>query len=128
VTPVGDVRAHVYDLVVAGVDWPTYLYLPDSADDLPCYVVGRPSTREQDRRAMMEIRTPVYALGRRLRDDDAQRELDAAADTLHALLWKPGQEPGMSLRLTTADATVVQVAGVDVPAYTATVVATIAYC
>lgn len=77
---------------------------------------------------MMEIRTPVYVLGRRLRDDDAQRQLDAEADVLHGLLWKPAQVPGMSLRLSGAEATVVQVAGIDVPAYTATVVATIAYC
>lgn len=121
-------RELVYDLVAGGVDEHVYRWLPGSADDVPCYVVGRPYSREGDSRAMLVVVVPVYALGRTLRDDEAQAELDAMGDRLHELLWKPPQTPHTSLRLERCDATVVPVAGVEIPAYTAQVVTTTAYC
>ena len=127
-SPVTTSRSLVYDIVAGGVDEHVYLYLPSSADDVPCYVVGRPSTREGSARSMLEVRIPVYGLGRTLRDDDAQAELDAMGDRLHELLWKPPQSAGSSLRLEGCEATVVPVAGVDIPAYTGTVVYAAAYC
>ena len=121
-------REAVYDIVAGGVDEHVYRWLPASADDVPCYVVGRPGTREGQSRAMLQSTVPVYALGRTLRDDEAQAELDAMGDRLHELLWKPPQSPGMSLRLERCDATVIQIAGVEIPAYTASVITAAAYC
>ena len=62
--------------------------------------------------------------GRRIR----LRELDANADVLERLLWKPPQEPGRSGRLTRLRAAVVAVANVEIPAYVATVIVTTAPC
>ena len=121
-------RSLVYDIVAGGVDEHVYRWLPAAVDDVPCYVVGRPSSREGTSRAMCQVTVPVYALGRTLRDDEAQAELDAMGDRLHELLWKPPQTPGTSLRLERCDATVIQIAGVDIPAYTASVVTATAYC
>lgn len=127
-TAISAPRSLVFDIVAGGVDEHVYRWLPSSVDDVPCYVVGRPSTREGSSRSMLEVRVPVYALGRTLRDDGAQAELDAMGDRLHELLWKPPQSAGSSLRLEDCDATVVPVAGVDIPAYTGTVVYATAYC
>ena len=127
-TGIAATRAHVFDLVHAAVELPVYRWLPGSADELPCFVVGRPDLDEGAARALQQITLPVYALGRTLRDDDAQSELDDMADQLERLLWKPPQEPGQSLRMTRMRATVVTVATVEIPAYTCTVVAATAPC
>lgn len=124
-----DARRHVYDLVAAGTSWPVLRWLPESPNELPCYVVGRPNLREEPtRRATQLVDVPVYALGRTLRDDDAQSELDAMADELEALLWKPPQEPGRTSRLTELRATVATVANVEIPAYSGTVATATAPC
>jgi hypothetical protein len=121
-------RRHVWDLVNASTELPVFLWLPGTTDDLPCFVIGRPDLDEGTPRAMQTLTIPVYVLGRTLRDDDAQAQLDSLADALTDLLWKPPQEPGQSLRLTRLRATVVPVAGVEIPAYTGTVVASTAPC
>jgi hypothetical protein len=122
-------RQRLFDLVSASTDLPVYRWLPGTTDDLPCYVIGRPDLDEQPQaRAVQQLTIPVYALGRTMRDDDAQAQLDDLADDLTNLLWKPPQEPGQSMRLTRLRATVVPVAGVDIPAYTGTVVAATAPC
>jgi hypothetical protein len=124
-----DARRHVYELVAASTDKPVLRWLPEAPHELPCYVVGRPDLEEDpSRRATQLIEVPVYALGRTLRDDDAQTELDAMADELTNLLWKPPQEPGRTMRLTRLRATVTTVANVEIPAYTATVATATAPC
>jgi len=122
-------RQRVFDLVNGSTELPVFRWLPGTTDDLPCFVIGRPDLDEQPNvRAMQQLTIPVYVLGRTLRDDDAQAQLDSLADELTDLLWKPPQEPGQSMRLTRLRATVVPVAGVDIPAYTATVIAATAPC
>jgi hypothetical protein len=129
VSAIADTRRWVYDIVDAGTDLPVLRWLPEAANELPCFVVGRPDLDEDPTaRAMQQVTVPVYALGRTLRDDTAQDELDANADTLERLLWKPPQEPGRSGRLTRLRATVVPVGNVEIPAYTATVIVTTAPC
>lgn len=128
ISGIAQTRAHVFDLVHAATELPVYRWLPGSADELPCFVVGRPDLDEGSSRAMQDVTVPVYALGRTLRDEQAQSELDDMADLLVNLLWKPPQEPGSSLRLTRLRATVVTVAGVEVPAYTATALAAAQPC
>jgi hypothetical protein len=127
---IADVRQMLYGLV-AGLDLaPTYRWLPQEANETPCYVIGRPDVVEGAQRALLEISTPVYAIGRTAasRDDDSQSELDDLADALLGLLWTPPQAVSISLRLTTLAPTVVLVAATEYPAYTATVVAGTAYC
>jgi hypothetical protein len=129
VSGVADTRAWVHDIIDASTDLPVLQWLPGSADELPCFVIGRPDLDEaSSSRALLSVSVPVYALGRTLRDDEAQRELDAMIDTLTALLWKPPQRPGESLRMTRARATVVTVAANEIPAYTATVIAAAQPC
>ena len=121
-------RALVFDLVNAATELPVFRWLPGSADELPCFVVGRPDLDEGSNHALQTLTVPVYACGRTLRDEVAQSELDDMADTLTQLLWKPPQQPGQSLRMTRQRATVVTVANVEIPAYTCTVVASAAPC
>jgi hypothetical protein len=126
---IADARRHVYELLDAGADHPVLRWLPESPNELPCYVVGRLDLDEDpSRRATQLIAVPVYALGRTLRDDEAQDELDQMADTLINLLWKPAQEPGRTTRLTRLRATVTTVANIEIPAYTATVATATAPC
>lgn len=125
---ISEARYVVHNLVDGGTALPVLRWLPGSADELPCYVVGRPDLTEGDQRAMQAITVPVYALGRTLRDDVAQAELDTMADTLVGLLWKPPQHPSMTLRLTRLRAITLTVAAVEIPAYTASVDITVVAC
>lgn len=126
---IADTRAWVHGIVDAGTELPVLRWLPEQANELPCFVVGRPDLDEDPtRRGIQQIAIPVYALGRTLRDDDAQTELDGLADVLEALLWKPPQEPTRTGRLTKIRATVVSVGNVEIPAYTATVLVATAPC
>lgn len=125
------VRQVVYDRILPWSTIPVSLRLPQDVNEgPPAYVVGRPQVTEGTQRSLMSFEVPVYVLGRTstARDDDAQAELDAAADALLAQLWKPPQEPGMSLRLSRVTPTVTAVGSVDYPSYTATLLATTAPC
>lgn len=106
----------------------TFAFLPGSLEELPCYVVGRPTVVEGTPRAIIEVSTPVFVCGRTLRDDEAQAELDRYADLIVTRLWQPPRNEGIALRLTRMDPVTVTVAGTEVPAYQATVVAELAAC
>ena len=126
---IADIRRHVHELIAASTELPVLRWLPEAPNELPCYVVGRPNeTEDSSRRSTKLIEVPVYALGRTLRDDTAQDELDAMADHLDDLLWKPPQEPGRTMRLTALRATVTVIANIEIPAYTATVATATAPC
>lgn len=99
---------------------PTFLYLPTSTDQLPCYVVQRPSLDEGPQAAIAHVVVEVYALGRTIRDDDAQHELDFLADGLVERLWNVDTSPS-SCKLTAIRSDVVSVSSVDIPAYIGTV-------
>lgn len=120
-------RELVHQLLV-GAPAPLHRWLPGSVDELPCYVVGRPSVGEGDARAIIAVTVPVFVLGRTVRDDDSQHELDGLADALIKRLWTPPPTEGVALRLTDLDATTTEVAGTDCPSYTATVVCETTYC
>lgn len=126
---ISTIRQLVYGLVAQG-PVPTYRWLPQEANEVPCYVVGRPEVTEGAQRAIVSVSVPVYVIGRTAagRDDDTQSELDALADALLNLLWKPPQTESSSLRLTRMLPTVVPIAATDFPAYTATCVASTTFC
>ena len=107
---------------------PVHLYLPGNADDLPAFVVGRPNIAEGDQAALIGTTVPVFALGRRLGDDDSQRQLDLMGDLLLARFWTPPRTEGVGIRLQSITAGVIEVAGVDIPAYTASLLCTSTYC
>jgi hypothetical protein len=108
---------------------PVLRYLPGNADELPSIVVGRPSAAESDAtRAIVDLTVPVYVLGRTVRDDDAQAELDRTTEVVMPRLWAPWTAEGLSMRLTTVEPTVLEIGGTDVPAYTLTIVAEATYC
>lgn len=100
--------------------YPTYLYLPQSVDQLPCYVVQRPSLDEGPQAAIAHVEVEVYGLGRTIRDDDAQTELDWLADGLVLRLWNVDSSPH-TLKLTSIRAETAFVSNVEVPAYIGTV-------
>jgi hypothetical protein len=111
-----------------GAPYPVRQYLPGSADSVPMFVVGRPNISEGDQPALMVTTVPVFALGRRLGDDDAQQQLDGMADLLLARFWQPPRTEGVGIRLVTITAGVIEVAGTDLPAYTASLLCTSTYC
>jgi len=102
---------------------PVYGYLPDDVAHLPCHVVGRPAIRESGRPALLTLELGVTLLGRRVSDRDAQEELDALADELVKALGgtRSRELDGLHLRMTALDPGTATVAGVDIPAYVATV-------
>ena len=114
--------------LLKGAPVPVHLYLPGTADDLPALVVGRPNVAEGDQPAIIATTVPVFALGRRLGDDDSQRQLDQLADLLLARFWQPPRTEGVGIRLLTITAGVIEVAGLDIPAYTASLLCTSTHC
>lgn len=108
---------------------PVFRYLPGSVDDLPSIVVGRPDgTTDSDVSALLALTVPVFALGRPDRDDDAQAELDALGDLLLGRFWSPPATEGVHLRLDDLSASTVEVGGVPLPSYTASVSARLSFC
>jgi hypothetical protein len=107
---------------------PVHQWLPGNTDDLPALVVGRPNVAEGDQAAIIATTVPVFALGRRSGDDDAQQELDRLADLLLARFWQPPRTEGVGMRLQSITAGVIEVAGLDIPAYTASLLCTSTYC
>jgi hypothetical protein len=108
---------------------PVYRWLPDTAGDTPCLVVGRPSLEPNpDRPAVAVIEVGVYALGRRSAGPDEQAELLALGDLLLARYWQPPRLEGFSVNLSGVEAGTVEVAGQTLPAYTATLHASFVPC
>lgn len=108
---------------------PVYRWLPGSADDTPCLVVGRPSLElDSDRAAVAVVEVGIFALGRRTLGDDEQAELLALGDLLVARYWRPPHLEGFTLRLEGVEAGTVEVAGQTLPAYTATLSARFVPC
>jgi hypothetical protein len=108
---------------------PVFRYLPASADFVPCLAVGRPAlTVDADTSALAALTVPVYALGTTVGDDEAQEELDALGDLLVARYWSPPPVEGLRAHLTDLDPATVDVAGVTVPVYSASVSVRLAFC
>lgn len=101
----------------------TYTYLPDDPGHLPCYVVGRPSIREGLTSGVMLMSVDVTLLGRRISDEDSQAELDAYGDQLFTVLGgtRNVKVDGTYLRCELLLPATVIVAGMEFPAYIATV-------
>lgn len=123
------VREHLFKVCSAGLSLPTLQYLPGSMELATCYVVGRPDVAENaTTRALAEVTVPLYVIGRTLRDNRAQAELDDAADALVDLLWNPPPADGFVLRMQQVLASVVPIGATDYPAYTALIVAETTHC
>lgn len=128
-TPIVTFREALYRMLVATATVPVYRYLPGSADELPCLVVGRPGGgTDPDVSAVVRMSGDVVALGRRDNDDDAQAELDALGDYLLDRFWAPDPVEGLAVLLDDVTPSTVEVAGQVVPAYTAAVFAHFRYC
>jgi hypothetical protein len=108
---------------VSTVGLATYTYLPDDVAHLPCLVVGRPSIRESFTSGVMGVELDVTLLGRRISDEDSQAELDAYADQLFDVLGgtRNVSIDGAFYRCTLFVPGTVLVAGLEYPAYIATV-------
>jgi hypothetical protein len=65
----------------------TWTYHPDDPNMLPCYVVGKP-TLDIDVQ-LVQFSVPVWAIGRRMSDEDSQLELDHMADVAINMLRGP---------------------------------------
>lgn len=108
---------------------PALRFLPASVDFVPCLAVGRPTvTVDGDTSALAAVSVPVYALGTTAGDDQAQEELDALGDLLLARYWSPPPAEGLRVHLTDLDPGTVDVAGVTVPVYSATVSVRLPFC
>lgn len=128
IAAVGHVRRLLAEML-EGAPVPVLRYLPGSADDLPSVVVGRPDgATDAERSALLALTVPVYALGHRAGDEEAQEELDALGDLLLGRFWAPPPVEGHHVRLDTLEASTVDVGGLIVPAYTATVSVRLAFC
>lgn len=102
------------------VDLPVHSFLPDDVNEVPCLVVGRPSYYPGREAGVDNLDVPLYVVGRRLHDEEAQVELDQWTDLVlvHAMQRIPGP-PQVSTAVRASPETV-QVAGSDFPAYVVT--------
>jgi hypothetical protein len=118
---IADTRAMVYKLF-EGLAWPTYLYFPEDATLLPCVVLGRPTIDQSEdyQPSDFTTRLPVYVLGRRMADDDAQSELDEIADEVIERVIPYHQFDVIPA--------VETIAGQSYPAYTVTVIVALRLC
>lgn len=118
-----DFRAAVVDVLTSTASVPVIGFLPDDVAELPVLVVGRPSIREAGIKALMALSLDVTLLGRRISDDDSQAELDALADELFTNLGgtRNVKSNDLMLRCTLILPATVLVAGLEYPAYLATV-------
>jgi hypothetical protein len=116
-------RRSVAETLRLGTSAPVYEWLPDDPAHLPCTVVGRPSIREGSSPAVMTLELTVTLLGRRIADDDAQAELDALADEMFTAFGGTRQvrTRGQFLRTIALEPATASVAGLDIPAYLATI-------
>jgi hypothetical protein len=129
VTPIGTVREVIYRMLAETATYPVYRWLPGSADELPCLVVGRPDAgTDDDVPGVVRATCNVTALGRRDNDDDAQAELDDLGDYLLSTFWTPEPYEALSVLLDDVTATQTEVAGLVIPSYTAAVIAHFRYC
>ena len=125
-----DARTAVSELLRMNCSAPVYTFLPDDVAHLPCLVVGRPSIRESRTAGVSTLTLTVTLLGRRIADEDAQRELDVLGDELFAVLGgtKNIRSQGIALRCTNFVPGTIAVAGQEMPAYLADVVQEIVSC
>lgn len=123
-------RSTVRDLLRARGSIPAYGFLPDDVSHLPCHVVGRPSVVESGTPAVMTLTLDVTLLGRLISDEDSQAELDALADQLFEILGgtRLVRVDNSAIRCSAVLPGTVFVAGVEYPAYMATVSADIISC
>jgi hypothetical protein len=123
ITPVITTAREQVAGLVASTGLATYSYLPDDVAHLPCHVIGRPSLRETFTSGVMGVELDVTLMGRRINDEDSQRELDALADQLFAVLGgtKNVRVGDAFYRCTLFLPGTVLVAGQEYPAYIATV-------
>lgn len=118
-------RQAVITLLTAGSPVPVYGYLPDDVAELPCHVVGRPTGRETGTPAVVRMTLDVTLLGRRISDEDSQKQLDTLADDLLALLGGTRNVTvGDNNRMHWTEVTpaTVMVAGLEMPAYVTSIV------
>lgn len=78
-----ELRKHLSGYLVHA-DIETWDYLPDDPNMVPCYVVAKPTLAINVQ--LVEATIPVWVIGRRMSDEDSQRQLDALADKAIALL------------------------------------------
>jgi hypothetical protein len=91
------------------LEWPVHHYKPDDINEVPCFVVDRP-TVEVDVQNYV-VRCSVIVIGRRINDEDAQGELDNVTEA--AMLAIRGPEIDVS----TVDPIIAMVAELTHPAY-----------
>lgn len=64
------------------IDWDVWMFEPSDVASVPCFVVGRPAfvVEGTGQGNLYTITNPVWVIGRRMGDEDAETELDVFAD------------------------------------------------
>lgn len=109
---------------------PVYRWLPGDANDTPCFVAALPDLAPDNETAAVGAFTvEVFALGRTVRDPDAQEELLALGGLLARRFWSPPRTAdGIVVRLDSLEHGTAEIAGVTVPVYTAALSARVMFC
>jgi hypothetical protein len=72
---------------LSNLEWTVYTYKPDDVNEVPCYVVDRPTLAIDVQ--LYTVTCSVICVGRRLNDEDAQRELDDGCEDAMLALRGP---------------------------------------
>jgi hypothetical protein len=127
-----EMRSAVTDLLESqGLPFDIHGYVPGDVTMYPCIVVGRPNARESAQaRTIADVELDVYVCGRE-QSDDAQEELDKAADQVWAIFGGTRQrrQGDLVLAAVSITASVIAVAGTsNVPAYVFSIQSALATC
>jgi len=116
-----ELRQKVADeLKSMGSEWPVYPYKPDDVNEIPCFVVDRPTLTVDVQHYIFT--TSVIVIGRRDGTEDAQSELDETTS------WALKMLPGPELAVQRVDPIVATVAEYSYPAYQITVACGVTIC
>lgn len=127
-----DFRAAVGATLAGKLPTPTPLWdaVPDDVAELPCVVIGLPSSRQTSTAVVFDLALDVIVVGRRQDAGDAEEELVALADEVWTVLGgtRGTKQDSVDVAVRSVDPRVVTIAGLDVSAYVVSVESSAATC
>lgn len=125
-----DFRSATHRLLVEQDLLPVREFVPDDLAELPCIVLGAPSLGDGDEQGTYDLTLPVYVVGRRFGDDDAQDELTRYTDQTITIFGgtRGRRAHHHNFAVVAASPEVRSAGGTDVPVYLLTVTSTAITC
>jgi len=120
----------VYALIEGNTSYGVWDHIPSDINEVPCVVVGNPQARETATKVVFDMSLECFVLGHRTSGNDNQRQLREMADWLWTLVGgtRARDSAGHVLTARALLPRIIQIAGIDVPAYSVSIESSIATC